>query len=82
MFRKIIIAAFLIVISGVLARAQEKPVLVVHPFTVASGVNFPSDMSELQIQAVDELKSKDGSQFDIVSKPPANESHVYILTGK
>jgi hypothetical protein len=37
------------------ACAQDKPDLVVHPFTVASGVNFPYDMKDLQAQAIVEL---------------------------
>ena len=37
------IASFIFVVAlGLLpARAQEKPALVVHAFTVASGVSFP-----------------------------------------
>jgi len=83
MFRRILIAAFLFALICLpAANAQEKPVLVVHPFSVASGVSFPYDMSELQSQAMDELKSKDGSQFDVVAETPANQSRVYILDGE
>ena len=64
------------------ARAQEKPALVVHVFTVASGVNFPYDMKDLQAQAISELKAKDGEQFDVASDASPNQAHVYILDGE
>lgn len=62
--------------------AQDKPALVVHAFTLASGVNFPYDMKDLQSQAIGEIKTKDGDQFDVVSDAPANQARVYILDGE
>jgi hypothetical protein len=64
------------------ARAQDKPALVVHAFTVASGVNFPYEMNQLQTQAIEEIKAKDGEQFNVISDAPPNQARVYTLDGE
>jgi hypothetical protein len=82
MARKFAVLAFLVLFCSTLARAQEKPALVVHLFTTASGVNWPYDMKQMQLQTVTELKIKDGDHFDVVSDAPANQTRVYILEGE
>jgi hypothetical protein len=82
MFKQMILiisAIFLVVVS---ASAQEKPALVVHVFTVPSGVTFPYDMSQLQSQTIAELKDKDGTQFDFASEVPGNQARVFVLNGE
>ena len=64
------------------ARAQDKPAIVVHPFTVASGVTFPYKMDELQTKAIAMLKDKDGTLFDAMSAAPAGPACVYVLDGE
>jgi hypothetical protein len=73
--------------------AQEKPaapsesvknsVIVVNTFTAAANVSWPYDMKELQRQTIAEMKTKLGTQFDIVTDPPVVASeHVYTLNGE
>lgn len=64
------------------ARAQEKPALVVHAFTVASDVKFPHDMVQLQSKAIAMLNDKDAALFDAVADPPTGPARVYILDGE
>ena len=64
------------------ARAQDKAALVVHAFTVASGVKFPYDMKDLQTQTIGEIKTKNVDQFDAVSDAPSAEARVYTLDGE
>lgn len=64
------------------ARAQEKPALVVHAFTVAAGVNFPYDMNDLLTQTIGEIKDKNKEQFAEVSDKPINQARVYTLDGE
>jgi len=45
-------------------------------------VDFPYDMKDLQTQAIEEIKAKDGDQFDVVSDAPPNQTHVYTLDGE
>ena len=82
MFKRMALVIFVVALGFVPARAQEKPALVVHAFTIASGVNFPYDMKDLQAQAIGEIKAKDGEQFDVVSDAPPNLARVYILDGE
>jgi len=73
---------FAVLLGLVPACAQDKPVLVVHAFTVASGVTFPYDMRDLQTQAIVELKSKNGAQFTVVDQALSSQAHVYVLDGE
>jgi hypothetical protein len=82
MFKPMTLVLFVVALGLVPARAQEKPALVVHAFTVASGVSFVYDMSQLQTQTIAELKDKDGSQFDFAPEAPANQARVYVLDGE
>jgi phosphoglycolate phosphatase-like HAD superfamily hydrolase len=64
------------------ASAQDKPAIVVHAFTLASGVTFPYDMNQLQTQAIAMLKDKDGTLFDAVPTAAAGQARVYVLDGE
>jgi hypothetical protein len=82
MFKWTNLAILLVALGLVPACAQEKPALVVHAFTLASGVSWPYDMSQLQAQAIAELKTKDAAQFDVVADAPPDQGRVYILDGE
>jgi len=82
MYKRMTLVIFVVSLWVVPARAQDKPVLVVHAFTLASGVEFPYQMSEMQTEAITELKSKDGATFDVVPDATPNQAHVYILDGE
>jgi hypothetical protein len=72
----------MVVLGLVPVRAQEKPALVVHAFTVASGVKFPYDMNDLQTQTIGEIKAKNGDQFAEITDARSNQARVYILDGE
>jgi hypothetical protein len=79
--KKWILAA--LVVSTVGLSAQGKPVIVVQPFTAASGVELPYDMKLLQPQLVADLKVQIGKEFDVVGEPPsAPQGPVYTLNGE
>jgi len=64
------------------AQAQEKPVIVMHPFTMANGVIWPYDMQKMTTQTLAELQHKDGRKYEISAEPPSNQPHVYTLEGE
>ena len=64
------------------ALAQDKPALVVHAFTLGSGVKFPYDMKDLQSQAMGEIKAKNADQFNVIDEAAPTQAHVYILDGE
>ena len=68
---KYVVVALMPLTLAVPARAQDKPALLVHAFTLASGVDFPYDMKDLQTQTIGEIKAEDGEQFDAVSDAPS-----------
>jgi hypothetical protein len=82
MVKKLTVFILGIVFTFLPSRAQEKPALVVSTFTIASGVDWPYDMAQMQTQTVTELKLKDGAKFDVVTSFPANPARVYILNGE
>lgn len=82
MFRRMILAVFVLAVAFVPLGAQEKPVLVVHPFTIASGVDFPYDMKDLQTQAIEEINAKNPDEFNAVSDTAAAQARVYVLDGE
>src|SRR5271166_1905041 len=71
-----------VLVSFFPARAQDKPALVVKTFTLASGVNWPYDMAQLQIQTVTELKIKDAAHFDVLVEAPGTGRRIYTLEGE
>src|SRR5947208_2198514 len=50
--------------------SQSKTVIVVHPFTAATGVELPYDLKLMQPQLVAEFKVMLGKDFDIVAETP------------
>jgi hypothetical protein len=62
--------------------AQEKPVVVVHQFTMANGVIWPYDMQKMTTQTLAELQHKDGGKYEVAAEPPSGRSHVYTLEGE
>ena len=81
---KKMVPVFLITASCVLAAvAAEKPVIVVHPFTMTAQATWPYDMKQMQIETVGELKAKLGKRFDIVAEAPAEvHGKIYTLDGE
>jgi len=67
---------------GPFAQAQEKPVIVVRPFTMASGVSWPYDMQKMTLQTIAEMQNKDRQRYEIAAEPPAAANHVYKLDGE
>lgn len=74
--------AIAVLASVVVTAAQEKPALVVRTFTVASGVNWPYDMKQMQLQTITELKIKDEAYFEVLADTAGSQSHVYTLDGE
>jgi Domain of unknown function (DUF4410) len=62
--------------------AQEKPAIVVHPFTTASGVSWPYETSRVTAQTVAELQNKDGKKYTVTTEAPADRTHFFLLTGE
>lgn len=82
MFKQMSLALLVVALGLAPARAQEKPALVVHAFTLASGVTWPYDMTDMQTQTITELKTKHAEEFDVVPEAPPNQARVYILDGE
>jgi len=82
LFKRMIPVIFLAALGLVTLRAQEKPALVVHPFTVDSHVKFPYDMKELQVRAIAMLKNKNAEQFGAVADAPSETAPQYVLDGE
>ena len=65
------------------AFSQGKPVIVIQPFTTATGVQLPYDLKQMQAQLVAELKVTLAKDFDIAAEAPASPSgSVYTLEGE
>src|SRR3954470_8321533 len=63
--------------------SQAKPVIVIQPFTLATGVQLPYDLKQMQAQLVAELKVTLPKDFEIVAeKPTAPAGSVYTLDGE
>jgi len=70
-------------LSGAGLSSQGKRVIVVEPFTVASGVELPYDMKQLQAGLVADLKVQIGKEFEIVAEAPSGGGRpIYTLTGE
>src|ERR1035438_10735190 len=82
MFKRINPGIFVVIVALAPALALEKPALVVHAFTVASGVKFPYDMKELQVRAITMLKNKNAEQFGAISDAPSDPAAQYALDGE
>jgi uncharacterized protein DUF4410 len=67
-------------LSAITLSSQGKPVIVVHAFTTASGVDLPYDMKLMQTQLVPEFKVMLGKEFDIVTEAPTTpQGTIYTL---
>lgn len=65
-----------------LMQAQEKPAIVVQPFTMAGGVSWPYDMQRMNSQTLAELQTKDGKKYEISTEAPLSRAHFYSLSGE
>jgi Domain of unknown function (DUF4410) len=62
---------------------QEKPTIVLHPFTAADDVAWPYDMKQMQTQTIAEVRAKIGKQYAVTAEaPPTNHAPVYTLDGE
>ena len=69
--------------SAAASSAQDQRVIVVEPFTLASGVELPYDVKQLQAGLVADLRVQIGKEFEVVSEAPTGrETPVYTLTGE
>jgi hypothetical protein len=83
MVKQPILVTFVILVGFSSARPQvDKPALVVETFTLASGVNWPYDMKQLQVQMATELKIKGGDQYNVLTEVPNGGEHTYTLQGE
>jgi hypothetical protein len=62
--------------------APDKPALVVNTFTTASGLSWPYDATQLQVQTIVELKRKDGQYFNVADKSDDKATATYTLSGE
>jgi hypothetical protein len=62
--------------------APDKPALVVNTFTTASGLSWPYDATQLQLQTIVELKRKDGQYFNVADKSDDKATATYTLSGE
>jgi hypothetical protein len=65
-----------------LLQAQEKPAIVVQPFTTANGVSWPYDMQRMTSQTLAELQTKDGKKYELSAEAPLSRAHYYSLSGE
>jgi len=69
-----------LMLSAAAISAQSKSVIVVQPFTTASGVDLPYDMKQMQTQLVPEFKVMLGKEFDITTEvPAAPQGTIYMV---
>jgi Domain of unknown function (DUF4410) len=79
------VAVLTLVLCGLwvpLLQAQEKPSIVVQPFTTANGVSWPYDMQRMTSQTLAELQTKDGKKYEISTEAPLSRAHYYSLNGE
>jgi len=80
--KRMILLFFVAALGFVPALAAERPTNVVHAFTLASGVNWPYNMNEMQAGAVAAIKARDGDLFDVMADAPASQIRFYTLDGE
>src|SRR6266481_7081237 len=79
------VAVLVLVLWGLwipLLQAQEKPAIVVQPFTTANGVSWPYDMQRMTSQTLAELQTKDGKKYEISTETPLSRAHYYSLNAQ
>ncbi len=78
--KKCLLLVIGLALSPIALFSQDKPVIVVNPFTAASGVDLPYDMKLMQTQLVAEFKVMLGKEFDIVAEAPTTPQRtIYTL---
>src|SRR6516162_2110893 len=83
MVKQLILVTLAALVSSSSAPPQvDKPSLVVQTFTLASGVNWPYDMKQLQVQTATELKIKAGDHYNVLTEVPNGGEHTYTLQGE
>ena len=83
MLKRMTLVVCVIALGLAPARAQrEKPAVVVHAFAVPSGVTWPYDVNQLQIQTVSAVQAQDGNLFDAAVEAPEHRGRVYVLDGE
>ena len=83
MSKKILPILLVIAFFAFASWAAEKPVMVVHAFTMAAGTTWPYDMKQMQTEAVAELQAKFAKRFDIVMEVPSQaHGKIYTLDGE
>jgi len=81
--RKCLLLIVGLLVATVGSSAHGKRVIVVQPFTVATGLDLPYDMKLMQTQLVAELKVELGKEFTIAGESPAAaDGMIYSLTGE
>jgi Domain of unknown function (DUF4410) len=79
------VAVLVLVLWGLwvpLLQAQEKPAIVIQPFTTANGVSWPYDMQRMTSRTLAELQTKDGKKYEISIDAPSTCARYYSLTGE
>jgi len=87
MTRRFMLFACAVALAAMPTQAQEKATqykttLVVHAFSVPSGVQWPYDTKQFQLATVAELKAKCGTRAEAVTETPENQTKVLILEGE
>jgi uncharacterized protein DUF4410 len=78
--KKCLLLVIGLAVSPVALFSQQKPVVVVHVFTTASGVELPYDLKLLNTQLLAEFKVMLGKEFVIVAEAPTTpQGTVYAL---
>lgn len=83
MTKKVLILLLVVAFCPFATKADQRPLIVVHLFTMAAGTTWPYDMKQMQTEAVAELQAKFGNKFDIVTEArPQARGKVYTLDGE
>ena len=87
MFCRTVAVTLLLAVIPLLGRSQDRPVIVVHNFSVPPSVPWPYDMKQMTLETIAELQRKDGKQLEVTSEAPAaetpaNHRHYYALDGE
>ena len=77
------VLAFALALAPLALSAQDKPTLIVNPFTTGQGVELPYDLKQLHGQLVAELRVMLGKEFIVVAEAPTTPTgKVFTLGGE
>lgn len=79
MKKVLVVALVLWGLAVIPVNADEKSTIVVHPFTLVSGVSWPYDMKQLMAQVIAELQNKDAKKYIILADAPAAGTRYLTL---